>query len=309
VVPVAQLSAANRRALAHARERAEQARVPVPGELLAAVREARVTLNFHPDRLLADGRTVAGALLEEGVYRSQFETRISGGGLTAHPGGDRDRWERDLFGGAYDEAPAAERPRYGGLNLLRHLNGACPGFGSCHLRLRPAALERTTFTWGDSNTEPTHIGVIDAFEPVLAPLLEETGDWRGAEPALTHDLTHYVEAQVHGVVALAEDVEAVVIDPSFGGEQLIAAAERYGLAAEWQPPIELPLERIPAEAPEGAVWEWEHFCAGGHARALAERVTGGAPLDAASIGRAAVAGEHDPQQLKYLWRMTVAYGG
>jgi len=68
-----------------------------------------------------------------------------------------------------------------------------------------------------------------------------------------------------------------VIDPSFGGEQLTAAAARYGFAAEWQPPIELPLERIPAEAPEGAVWEWEHFCA-----------------------------EHDPQQLKYLWRMTVA---
>ena len=293
------LSRANRAALAAVRAAAERdrprdlARIAAvlaaagadadPAMLVAATAAAApLTINFHPDRLLADGRRVDEALLEEGVYRSQLETRISGGGLTAHPGGDRDRWERDLFGGAYDEAPAAERPRYGGLNLLRHLNGACPGFGSCHLRLRPAALERTTFTWGDSNTEPTHIGVIDAFEPVLTPLLEKTGDWRGAEPALTHDLTHYVEAQVHGVVTLA---------------------------AEWQPPIELPLERIPAEASEGAVWEWEHFCAGGRARALAERVTGGAPLDAASIGRAAVAGEHDPQQLKYLWRMTVAYGG
>jgi hypothetical protein len=306
---MAELSAANRRALAHARERAQRNRPWISDpDLLAAVRDAAVTLNFHPDRLLADGRRVDEALLEEGVYRSQFETRISGGGLTAHPGGDRDRWERDLFGGAYDGAPTAERPRYGGLNLLRHRNGACPGFGSCHLRLRPAVLERTTFTWGDSNAEPTEIGVIDAFEPVLAPLLETIGDWRGAEPALTHDLLHYVEAQVHGVVVLAEDVDAVVIDPSFGGEALVAAAERYGFAAEWQPAIALPLERIPVEAPEGAEWEWEQFCARGRARALAERVTGGAPLDAANIGRAAVAGEHDLQQLKYLWRMTVAYG-
>lgn len=304
-MPLADLSAANRRALAYARERAERSRVPVSEDLLAAVRDARVTLNFHPDRLLADGRTVDEALLEEGVYRSQFETRISGGGLTAYPGGDRDRWEHALFGGAYDGAPAAERPRYGGLNLLCHLNGACPGFGSCHLRLRPAALERTTFTWGDSNTEPAQIGVIDAFEVVLAPLLEEIGDWRGAEPALTHDLDHYVEAQVHGVVALAEDVEAVVIDPAFGGERLVAAAERYGFAAEFHPGIVLPLERIPVEAPEGAVWEWEKFCAGGRALALAERVTGGAPLDAANIGRAIV---DDPQHLKYLWRMTVAHG-
>src|SRR4051812_15877891 len=200
---MAELSAANRRALAYARERAPRdcPRISDP-ELLAAVRDAAVTLNFHPDRLLADGRRVDEALLEEGVYRSQFETRISGGGLTAYPGGDRDRWERALFGGAYDGAPAAERPRYGGLNLLRHLNGACPGFGSCHLRLRPGALERSTFTWGDSNSEPAEIGVVDAFEPVLAPLLDAIGDWRGAEPAMTHDLVHYVEAQVHGVVAL-----------------------------------------------------------------------------------------------------------
>lgn len=62
------------------------------------------------------------------MYRSQFETRISNGGLTACAGGDRDAWEQSLFGGAY-QAPGVlptERPKYGGLNLLNHLNGACP---------------------------------------------------------------------------------------------------------------------------------------------------------------------------------------
>ena len=67
-----------------------------------ATREwARVTLNFHPDRVMSDGRTVAEALRDEGIYRSQFETGISNGGLTAFPGGDRDEWERRLFDGAY----------------------------------------------------------------------------------------------------------------------------------------------------------------------------------------------------------------
>jgi hypothetical protein len=109
---MAELSAANRRALAYARERAQRdcPRISDP-ELLAAVRDAAVTLNFHPDRLLADGRRVDEALLEEGVYRSQFETRISGGGLTAYPGGDRDRWERDLFGGATTARPPPSTSR------------------------------------------------------------------------------------------------------------------------------------------------------------------------------------------------------
>ena len=69
----------------------------------------RITVSFHPDRLLADGRTVAEHLVTDGRYRSQFETGISNGGLTAHPGGDRERWEQRMFAGAYPPA----RPRAG----------------------------------------------------------------------------------------------------------------------------------------------------------------------------------------------------
>jgi len=78
------------------------ARVETDAEVLlaAASGEGALTLNFHPDRLLADGRSVAQALYEEGLYRSQFETSISNGGLTAYPGGGRDVWERGLFAGA-----------------------------------------------------------------------------------------------------------------------------------------------------------------------------------------------------------------
>ena len=54
--------------------------------------DLRVTLNFHPDRLVR-GRLVLDALAEDGVYVSQFVTGISNGGLTGHPGGDRWRWE------------------------------------------------------------------------------------------------------------------------------------------------------------------------------------------------------------------------
>jgi len=75
----------------------------------------RVTLHFHPDRL-AGGVPILRRMAGDGVYRSQFETGTSNGGLTAYRGGDRWRWESRMFGGAYDEGPAAARPKYGALN-------------------------------------------------------------------------------------------------------------------------------------------------------------------------------------------------
>lgn len=89
-------------------------------------RSLRVTLNFHPERL-TDGETVLERLACDGVYRSQFETGTSNGGLTAHPGGDRWRWEQRMFGHAYDDAPDEERPKYGALNHRRRRIGGRSG--------------------------------------------------------------------------------------------------------------------------------------------------------------------------------------
>jgi Protein of unknown function (DUF3626) len=73
-------------------------------------------LSFHPDRLVK-GIPFLQALGRDRLYRSQFETGASNGGLTAYHGGDRWSWESRMFGGAYDHAPAAERPKYGSLNF------------------------------------------------------------------------------------------------------------------------------------------------------------------------------------------------
>jgi hypothetical protein len=69
----------------------------------------RITLNFHPDRLTG-GLPILQALAQDGAYHSQFVTGTSNGGLTAHPGGDRWRWESRIFGGAYDDAAPYDRP-------------------------------------------------------------------------------------------------------------------------------------------------------------------------------------------------------
>ncbi|GAA3650007.1 DUF3626 domain-containing protein [Lentzea roselyniae] len=163
-------------------------------------RELRVTLNFHP------GRGVLEALARDGVYRSQFETGTSNGGLTAHPGGARWDWESRLFGGAYDTANPADRPKYGALNHRRLPCGGAPRFGSAHLRLKEDVLDRTTFCYPDSVFEPVHFGTAQRF--ALIELAD--ADDRGP-------LDDYIEAHVHGPVTL-DDVEALVLDPSFTGD-------------------------------------------------------------------------------------------
>lgn len=317
----AALTTAQRAALAHVRERAVTARaealtrlrdVPDVAALLELVAvHGRVTLNFHPDRLLADGRTVAESLAADGVYRSQFETGVTNGSRTAFLGGDRDRWEQDLFGGAY-QAPGVlpgERPRYGGLNLLRHPDGACPRFGSCHVRLRPHVNARCTVTVGDSHLGPADAGTLDAFEAVLAGYVtraRQTGTTLGrpgADPlAVLRELAgtataagpgraldDYLEVQVHGRVDLAADAEALVLDPSFqgtrSGDLLTDLAARCGLALEWHAGFELtPAEvgpdfRGPAIPPLAA--------------AVCERYARHS-FDAALVGRAAADMLRDP---------------
>ncbi|MGK5444398.1 DUF3626 domain-containing protein [Micromonospora sp. URMC 105] len=317
-----------------------------PEQVIAAIAGGGgLTVNFHPDRLLADGRTVAEALAEEGVYRSQFVTGISNGGLTAYPGGDRDRWEERLFGGAY-QAPGVrpdERPVYGGLNLLDHPDGACPRFGSCHLRLRPEVLGRATLCFGDSHLGPKDFGTVDVTEPVLAALLAVTagtgaslgvagmdtarlvatllrrGERRAWVPgAFGRALDDYVEAQVHGGVDLARDVEAIVVDPSFrdtdSGRSLARIAHRCGVALLFHPGFALPVEDVDPDFRGPAIPALA-------ARVHAEFGMPGAPVDAALIGRAAASVVREPQRwadrgpiagtlqhLKQLWHVLVRFG-
>lgn len=139
-------------------------------------RSLRVTLNFHPDRLV-EGRTVVACLALDGTYRSQFETGTSGGGLTARPGGDRWEWESRLFGGVYDDAPATARPVYGALDHRRGPLGGAPRFGSAHLRLREHVLDHTTFCFPDSVFEPTDLATAPSFG--LLPLVDAAS---GARP-------------------------------------------------------------------------------------------------------------------------------
>ena len=121
-----------------------EASAPSVTDLIEQVRRnCRLTVNFHPDRVLANGSSVADGLLGTGEYRSQWLTGLSSGGRTAVPGGDRDRWEAELFGDAYADA-SDTRPVYGALDVTRDPFGGSPRFGSCFLVLRQHCLDRAT---------------------------------------------------------------------------------------------------------------------------------------------------------------------
>ena len=57
-----------------------------------------------------------------------------------------------MFGGAYDQAPPEQRPKYGALNYRRRPAGGSVRFGSSHLRLARRVLSRVTFCYPDSST-------------------------------------------------------------------------------------------------------------------------------------------------------------
>ena len=265
------------RALAHVRARSSGR--PLDPTL-------RVTLNFHPDRLVR-GEPILAAIARDGVYRSQFETGTSNGGLTAHPGGDRWRWETRMFGGAYDDAEPALRPKYGGLDLHRRPYGAAPRFGSAHLRLAAHTLERTTFCFPDSVFEPEHFGSSGAFG------LEEVAT--GADHDLLDD---YVEAHVHGVVHLAEDAEALVLDPGYRGTDVEEHASALGVPVEWHPGFRLDVATLRAH-PD---YRGPEFVA------LGESLAVDGVLTPQIVGAAAREGRHDEQSLKRVWHYLARFG-
>jgi hypothetical protein len=146
-------------------------------------RHARVVVHFHPDRIDKTHITVAEALLNDGQYRTQYETGLSSGSFTAFPGGARDTWEKTLFGGAYHgpDASMFDRPKYGALELIRFPDGAWPRFGSCYFVLREEVSWRTSFTYSGSEQPDAakRMGTIDAMECVLSPLLAQVASGKG----------------------------------------------------------------------------------------------------------------------------------
>jgi hypothetical protein len=243
-------------------------------------------VNFHPDRT-----RILDALAEGGSYLSQFVTGTSNGGLTAHQGGDRWNWESRIFGGAYDDAPAASRPVYGALNFRHKPVGAAPRFGSAHLRLSAGVLPRTTFCYPDSHRSPANFAV--AAKMSLIELAESDDQ---------DHLDDYIEAQVHGPVhgpvRLDRDVEALVLDPSYRDTAVEVAAARLPCPVEWHHGFRLSVDEL-RRHPE---YRGQRYVDLGAAIAV------GGWLTPKVIGDAVAVGKYADQDLKRVWHCLARFG-
>jgi Protein of unknown function (DUF3626) len=247
----------------------------------------RVTLHFHPDRLVA-GTPIPQLMAHDGVYRSQFETGTSNGGLTAHPGGGRWQRESRIFADAYDNGPAAGRPKYGSLNFRRRLAGGSPRFGSAYLRLAAHTLARTTFCYPDSVFEPEHFGVASRLSSLVI-LAEADG---------TDPLDDYIEAHVHGIVDFTRDAEALVLDPCYRGTPTESAARRLACPVKWHGGFTL----TTAELRRHPGYRGQEFVDLGVSLALNGR------LDPRILGDASRTGQYDEQALKRVWHYVARFG-
>ncbi|MGE6366324.1 DUF3626 domain-containing protein [Bacillus paramycoides] len=310
--------------------------------IMKLMENARVALHFHPDRPDSSMKCVAKALLEQGTYKSQFETLLSNGSVSALPGGERDLWEKRIFGGAYQlkDTTNNQRPKYGALNLMLHSDGPSPRFGSCYFLLYPDVSYRCTFTYMDSHQDPREKGTYEEFDMIMATLLEEafTRDYAIGEKNLTpsklinhllvnlekpflnpankepdRNLNHYIEAQIHGDISLKEDVEILVADPSFKdtdvGRVLEEICLKYSIDLFWHSGFALLVDDVPVDF------------RGPSMPSLAKRIARNHILDTNMIGAAAIDLKRNPdswsdrgtykevlQELKLLWHVLVRYG-
>lgn len=249
--------------------------------------QLRVTLHFHPDRFFS-GRPLLDHLAADGWYRSQFETRTSNGGLTAHVGGQRWEWESRIFGGAYDHGADSDRPKYSSLNHRRRREGGSIRFGSAHLRLAAHTLQRTTFCYPDSVFEPEAFGTAEHL--ALGALADADSRDR---------LDDYIEAHLHGPLRLDRDVEALVLDPAHRDSEVAEAAAALPFPLEWHHGFRLHVDELARHAD----YRGEEVLAAG----LTVARTGW--IDARLIGDAVHRGEHDEQTLKRLWHCVARFGG
>ncbi|MEH7237728.1 DUF3626 domain-containing protein [Bacillus sp. JJ1562] len=303
---------------------------------------ARIGLHFHPDRPDSSLKNVAEALLESGIYKSQFETGLSNGSVSAYPGGERDLWEKKIFGGAYqlEGTTNNQRPKYGALNLMLHPDGPAPRFGSCYFLLSPRVSYRSTYTYLDSHQDPKEKGTYEEFDMILAALLEEAfvREFAIGERNLTpvrlvnhllvklersitdpasikpnRNLNHYIEAQIHGDISLKEDVDLLVADPSFKkthvGRILEHLCLKYSIQLYWHKGFALMIDEVPQDF------------RGPSMPSLAKRIGQNNVIDASIIGTAVMDLKRNPaswsncgdykevlQELKLLWHVLVRYG-
>ena len=249
-------------------------------------RSMRININFHPDRSNKMGH-ILDNLVKTNLYKSQFQTGTSNGGLTAHPGGDRWNWENRIFGSAYDNVAPAERPKYGSLNYKNDMYGGSPRFGSAYVRLKPALVNRSTFCYPDSVFEPEAFGTAQHMSLVELAKADDKDI-----------LDDYIEAQIHGDIVVNKDIEAIVLDPSYRATDVEKLASKLECAVEWHKGYELTIEELE---------KYPNY-RGAQFVEIGKLISQKGIINPKILGEAATTGNYNEQALKKVWHYIARFG-
>jgi hypothetical protein len=108
----------------------------------------------------------------------------------------------------------------------------------------------------------------------------------------------YIEAHVHGPVSIAEDAEAIVLDPSYRGTAVETLAQKLPCAVEWHAGFLLTPDALPDldayRGPETA--------------ALARDLLQNGPLSPAALGAIRLQRPLDAALQKKVWHCMARFG-
>lgn len=191
-----------------------------------------------------------GALNSDTHYRNQFETAASGGLLEPKV---REKWERDLFTGAYDspEVTGFDRCKYGVVNIVNDYRGVvrCAQYGDSYIVLKNVRLRCSFSPMDSANLKADKLAVLDFYGHVLMEfsddeLRETVRVANGKDKVVVGDscvqveLFQYKEAQIHGEIRFKDHVERLVADDRHnnGGwmsVELQSLCKRLGWKFSW----------------------------------------------------------------------------
>lgn len=200
-------------------------------EYIKRVSEAAKTANDRADIGIRVPDDVVEKILNDGRFKTQFETQTSGGFLDIE---NRINIEKQLFN-VPEGLPAQERPIYGMLidDSTKNLAGE---YGDVIVKLKKGNVyDRTTFTYGDSIMSDALASPLSNPHAVSVPrsgsdyfFLGKVDDVISGKEGIAN-LTDgaYAEAQIHGGVSVS-DIDTIVFQSS-PSQAIIAKLKELGI--------------------------------------------------------------------------------
>jgi len=169
----------------------------------------------------------------------------------------RVKWERGLFGIAYDKASPFDRPKYGVQNIVNDFRGVmgCIQYGDSYIVLKDVRLRCTLSPEDSANLPAKRLSVPDFYAHVLAEYtdneLKETirvaagGDEKlGNSKSVIEKWGKYKEVQIHGEIDLNKHVDRIVVAERHKNQQSLmeGIANSHGWRLTWMKDMKKELE-------------------------------------------------------------------